>query len=80
MVDGKVCNALTDTTSTQKYYLCGSTSKWFNIIDEKIQREVKTDNLEFGLSVLHGWIRIFKCLLHIYFKLPIKEMASSRRW
>jgi hypothetical protein len=27
MVDGKVCNALTDTTSTQKYYLCGSTSK-----------------------------------------------------
>lgn len=34
IVDGKVCNALTDTTSTQKCYLCGATSKEFNSIDD----------------------------------------------
>ncbi|KAF2879170.1 hypothetical protein ILUMI_27002 [Ignelater luminosus] len=27
MVDGKVCNALTNTTLTQKCYVCGATSK-----------------------------------------------------
>lgn len=76
MVDGKVCNALTDTTSTQKCYLCGVTSKEFKSIEKMIQRDVKTDNLEFGLSVLHGWIRFFECLLHIAYKLPLKKWQA----
>lgn len=71
MIDGKVCNTLTDTKPTQKCYLCGSTSKEFNDIERIIAKEVKTDTLEFGLSILHGWIRFYECLLHVAYKLPI---------
>lgn len=76
MIDGKVCNALTETTSTQKCYLCGSTSKDFNQIDKMIKKEINTDNLQFGLSILHGWIRFFECLLHLSYKLPIKKWQA----
>ena len=62
---GKVCNAITDTILTHKCYLCGATSKEFNNVEGMIARHVSTENLGFGLSVLHGWIRMFVCLLHI---------------
>lgn len=73
MVDGKVCNALTETTSTQKCFICGATSKMFNNIEVMIARPINTDNLGFGLSVLHGWIRMFECVLHLAYKLPIMK-------
>lgn len=73
MIDGKVCNAITDTNSTQKCYICGATSKMFNSIESMITREVRKDVLEFGLSILHGWIRFFECLLHLAYKIPIKN-------
>ena len=73
MVDGKVCNALTETTSTMKFFVCGATSKEFNNIEKMIKIDIKTENLAFGLSVLHGWIRMFECLLHLSYKLPLKK-------
>lgn len=56
MVDGKVCNALTETTSTMRCYICGATSKQFNKVDKMILKDIKIENLGYGLSVLHGWI------------------------
>lgn len=76
MIDGKICNAATSTTSTQKCYLCGATSKLFNNIDLMVQREVDTTAFSFGLSTLHAWIRFFECLLHMSYKLPIKTWQA----
>lgn len=76
MVDAKVCNALTETSSTQKCFICGATSKMFNKIESMIARPIKTDNLGFGLSVLHGWIRMFECVLHLAYKLPILKWQA----
>lgn len=76
MVDGKVCNAIINTTSTQKCFICGASSKEFNNIEAMMRRNVKTENLGFGLSVLHGWIRMFECLLHIAYKLPIQKWQA----
>lgn len=76
MIDGKVCNAITDTKSTQKCYICGATSKEFNNIDEMIAKNVNIDTMEFGLAVLHGWIRFFDCLIHLSYKLPIKKWQT----
>lgn len=39
-----------------------------------IAKEVK--KLEFGLSILHGWIRFYECLLHVAYKLPIKKWQA----
>ncbi|CAH0561762.1 unnamed protein product [Brassicogethes aeneus] len=46
MVDGKVCNAATDTTSTMRCYICGVTSKDFN--------EESTENPDALKYVLQG--------------------------
>lgn len=76
MIDGKVCNAITNTSSTQRCYLCQATSKQFNDIDAILQKEVKEDHLQFGLSTLHAWIRFFECCLHISYKLDIKKWQA----
>lgn len=34
MIDGKVCNAITETTSSQKCFICGLTSNDFNNIEK----------------------------------------------
>lgn len=76
MIDGKVCNAITDTLSTQRCYLCGVTSKEFNSIDIMIARNANTESLKFGLSIWHGWIRFFECLIHLSYKIPIKKLQA----
>lgn len=39
MVDGKVCNAATNTFSTMRCYICGKTSKYFNDLTKKKKRK-----------------------------------------
>jgi len=76
MIDGKVCNAITNNASTQYCYLCKATSKDFNNIDAIIKKKVSEDHLQFGLSTLHAWIRFFECCLHIAYKLDIKKWQA----
>lgn len=73
MVDGKVCNAVTSTKYTLRCFICGATSMNFNKIGDMLEIEPDTSRLQFGLSILHGWIRFFECLLHISYKLPVKK-------
>lgn len=72
MIDGKVCNALTSTTSAQRCFLCGATSKDFNDIESILKRNVNEDNYRFGISSLHAWIRCFESLLHVSYKLDVQ--------
>lgn len=71
MVDGKVCNAATSTTSTMRCYICGKTSKKFNDLDTTNDEESQT--LKFGWSTLHARIRLFETILHLAYKLPLKK-------
>ncbi|XP_029164495.1 uncharacterized protein LOC114935764 [Nylanderia fulva] len=73
MIDNKVCNAVSETKSTLRCYLCNATSKDFNDIRKMLQRKVETSNLRFGISTLHAWIRLFECCLHLSYKLTIKK-------
>lgn len=73
MIDGKVCNAASSTSSSQRCYLCGATAKNFNDIETMCQRKVNESYLGFGLSTLHAWIRMFECLLHLAYRLNIKK-------
>ena len=43
MIDGKVSNAATYTTSTMRCYLCGQTSKDFNDLNKKTTESRDTD-------------------------------------
>lgn len=75
MIDGKVCNVDTSTSSTQCCFLYQATSKQFTDIDAILQRKVDENNLCFGLS-LHVWIRFFECCLHLSYKLDIKKWQA----
>jgi len=79
MIDTKVCNSLSETTSAMRCYLCNCTSKNFNDIDKMLSQEIITDRLKFGLSSLHCWIRCFEFLLHLSYKLDtLKWQARSK--
>lgn len=75
MVDGKICNTLTNTKSAQTCYICGSTPKLMN---KEIQNnKIDINSYSFGMSTLHCWIRSFECLLHISYKLNIKKWQAK---
>lgn len=76
MIDTKVCNSLTNTTSAMRCYLCNCTSKEFNDIEKMLKEKVDTDNLKFGLSTLHCWIRCFEFLLHLSYKLENEKWQA----
>lgn len=76
MIDGKICNAITETTSTQRCYLCGLTSKDFNDMDKVLHVEVNKQRFEFGLSILHAWIRFLESILHLAYKLPLQKWQA----
>ncbi|CAH0546785.1 unnamed protein product [Brassicogethes aeneus] len=76
MIDGKVCNMATGTKSTSRCYICGATSKDFNNLTQKFNTTSKA--IEFGLSVLHARIRWFESVLHLAYKLPVKQYREKR--
>jgi hypothetical protein len=78
MVDDKVINSVTETKATMCYYLCKSTSKQFNDIDEILKKEICDDNLQFGISSLHAWIRCMECCLKLSYKLDIKKWQTRK--
>lgn len=71
MVDSKICNAAIHTKPTMRCYICGATSKEFNDLTKK--RDVKEESLKFGLSIPHARIRFFEIILHLSYKLPLKN-------
>ncbi|CAB3252436.1 unnamed protein product [Arctia plantaginis] len=77
MIDGKVCNAATNTSSTSRCFICGATSKDFNDLSKN--NVVKCpEALEFGISNLHAKIRLFESVLHLAYKLPVKKYRERR--
>lgn len=76
MVDGKVCNAATNTGSSMRCYICTLTSKDFNDLEKCEKAPINSENLEFGLSILHARIRLFETLLHISYKITIKKWQT----
>ena len=43
-----------------------------NNLDQVFERQIKTENFKFGLSVLHAHIRFLECLLHVAYRIEIK--------
>lgn len=78
MVDGKICNSLSDTKSAMRCYLCNATSTEFNDLDAILKIPIRDEYLSFGISVLHAWIRLFECLLHLAYKLPTKSWRIKK--
>lgn len=72
MVDGKVCNSLSQTSSA-KCYICKANPKEMNDIEACLQKVVHKENYEFGLSPLHSYIRFFEYFIHVAYRLDLKK-------
>lgn len=70
MVDGKVCQALSDCLSSASCYICGAKPSEMNHLERVKKKRENTSHFEFGLSTLHAWIRFIECILHIGCRLP----------
>ena len=73
MVDQKVINALTETASTVRCYICKATPKMFTDI-QSLPRPANEPNYKYGLCPLHKWIRCFEMMMiQISYRLPVKK-------
>lgn len=72
MVDGKVCNAASDNTSTMRCYICRQTSKDYYKL---IKKEVNIETLKFRFLILHTRSRFFESLL--FYKIPLKKWQAQ---
>lgn len=77
MVDAKICNAATETSSTLRCYICNETSKDFNKLNP--ETVIDPNTLSFGMSILHARIRLFESILHLAYKLPLKKGRLSTK-
>ncbi|XP_031789019.1 uncharacterized protein LOC100678622 isoform X4 [Nasonia vitripennis] len=66
-----VCNALNDSSS-QRCFVCDVTIGEFNDIDNMIERNIKSDSLKYGFSILHVNIRFMELVLHISYRLALE--------
>lgn len=71
MADGKVWNALKDTSS-MVCYICKATPKDMKQLDLS-NRHVDESALSFGISPLQCLIRCFECLIHIAYRIMLKK-------
>ena len=76
MVDRKVCQALTETPSSQSCYICGAKPSMMNKLEEVKLLPVKIENYSFGLSTQHAWIRFMECILHIAYRSDFCKWAA----
>ena len=75
MIDGKVQTILSpQTNSTQCCSICGSKPTQMNDLVQirRLKAMVKEDNLKYGLSTLHAWIRSMEFCLHLSYRLDVK--------
>ncbi|XP_076385284.1 uncharacterized protein LOC143264017 [Megachile rotundata] len=77
MIDNKICNSITNTSSAMPCYICGATPTDMNNLDLIDSKAKDSVNLEFGISSLHAWIRCMECLLHISYNLQFKKWTAN---
>ncbi|KAK9744404.1 hypothetical protein QE152_g7787 [Popillia japonica] len=75
MVDGKVINALTGTSS-QRCYICQCKPTEMNNLKNIKSFAIDEQNFQYGLSPLHARIKFLECILHISYKLDLQATTT----
>lgn len=77
MIDGKVCNVLTDQKSSASCNIYGAKPNQINDLNLVMSLKENKENYKFGLSTLHCWIRFMECILHIAYNMDFKKSYTS---
>lgn len=76
MVDGKVTQVLTETSSGAVCTVCGAKPSEMNNLEKIGSKPDNMNAYEYGLSTLHAWIRCMELILHISYNLSFKKWAA----
>lgn len=76
MIDGKICNILTNTCS-MCCYICGAKPKETNVLNKIYRKQPDETCYSFGISSLHAWIRSMEWILHISYNLDFKKWSCT---
>lgn len=77
-IDGKVLNAILDTTSQLRCPYCDLTSAQFNNLDTAFSKPVVEERLIYGISPLHAWIRALEFILKLGYKVEVKRWRIAQ--
>lgn len=82
MVDGKVCNALSEFCPSSRCYVCKASPNEMNQINLCLSKTADADasKYEFGLSPLHAMIRFFEYFIHIAYRMDFKNWQASKEF
>lgn len=76
MIDGKICSTIAGSKSSMQCYICGAKPVEMNKLDVLAKKSITTKYYNFGISSLHGWIRMMECLLHISYNLDFQKWSA----
>lgn len=76
MVDGKVVNAVCKIKSAMTCNICGAKPTEMNDLSNIYKKNAIEEYYKYGISILHGWIRCFECLLHISYNISFRSWSA----
>lgn len=77
MIDGKVAQVLTQTSSSATCTVCGAKPRQMNDL-LKVTARVENENaFKYGLSTLHAWIRCMEMVLHISYNIDFEKWSVT---
>lgn len=77
MVDGKVAQVLTDTSSGAVCTICGAKPTEMNNLEKVRNKPVDESAYQYGLSTLHSWIRFMELILHVSYNLSFEKWSAT---
>lgn len=77
MIDGKIAQTITDTSSNAVCYICKAKPTEMNKLEHLKTKEVNTDAFKVGLSPLHARLKFMECILHIAYNKSFKSWRTN---
>lgn len=79
MIDGKICNYLSNNNSSQNCFICKASPKQMNKLHLIYDRPKNVEFYKFGLSTLHAWIRLMENVLHVSYNMSFKKWRVDKK-
>lgn len=77
MIDGKVAQVLTNTSSSAVCTICGARPREMNDLSKVSAKPENEDAFQYGLSTLHAWIRFMETILHISYNISFMKWSAT---
>ncbi|KAL4705902.1 hypothetical protein ACJJTC_017484 [Scirpophaga incertulas] len=77
MIDGKVAQVLSETSSSAVCTICGAKPTEMNNLEKVRNKPVDEVSYQYGLSTLHCWIRFMEPILHLSYNLGFEKWSAT---